>query len=291
MKFLKPLLEMAVLKMAVMAAAAAQTPAQKPSFEAASIKPNSSGSPTSAAFINGRFIATNAPLNVILGLAYRSSDGRPFYRIIGGPDWMASATYDVEAKTAESRPIPVDQASLMIQSLLEERFQLKVHIQTRELPVFHLVVAKSGAKLKMSQDQTPLSVEGTTQLSSPDSSGKLPRGRYEVTRSPSSSGGTLTAQGTALSASALANLIERYTDRPVRDKTGLTGLFDVELHFVRQTFTATRLPDGRPDAASPDTSALSIFTAIEEQLGLKLESSRGPVEVLVIDSVQKPSEN
>jgi uncharacterized protein (TIGR03435 family) len=225
-----------LLSAMVVMPATPQTPAQKPKFEVASIKPDSSGSPASAAFLNGRFIATNAPLKVLLGLAYRSN-GRPFYQIIGGPNWIASAGYDVDAKTADSRPIAVEQASQIFQSLLEERFRLKVHSETRELPVYHLVVPKS-ARLKLSEDQTPMPVEGTTEARTLDRSGEPPRGSYRIVqdRSP---GGTLTVRGTAMSSSAVANMIERFVSRPVRDETGLKGLFDLELQFVRQPLSVT----------------------------------------------------
>jgi uncharacterized protein (TIGR03435 family) len=93
-----------------------------------------------------------------------------------------------------------------------------------------------------------------------------------------------------MSSSAVANMIERFVSRPVRDETGLKGLFDLELQFVRQPLRVTP-PIGQPDAALPDLSDQSIFTALQEQLGLKLESAKGPVEVLVIDSVQRPTEN
>src|SRR5262249_1897698 len=161
------------------AALSAAQRTQAPQFEIASIKANSSGSPASAVFLNGRFTATNAPLKIIMGLAYRSN-GRPFYQIIGGPNWIASAGYDVNAKTADSRPVPVEQASEMLQSLLEERFQLKVHSETRDLPIYYLVLAKSGNKLKLSADQTAVPVEGTTQAPTLDLSGEPPRGSYRI---------------------------------------------------------------------------------------------------------------
>src|SRR5436309_1058572 len=99
---------MALIAMAVMPLLSQTEPARKPAFEVASVKPNGSGNPTSAAFINGRFIATNAPLKVLLGLGYVSASGRPFYQIIGGPGWIDKEGFDVDAKAVDSHPIAVE---------------------------------------------------------------------------------------------------------------------------------------------------------------------------------------
>jgi uncharacterized protein (TIGR03435 family) len=170
----------------------------------------------------------------------------------------------------------------MAQSLLAERFQLKAHWETREMPTYNLVPAKNGIKLKPSQDQSPISIEtGPVNPASP------PRGTQRMIGKPSPSGFSLSFSGDAVPIDTLASIFQSYAGRPLFDKTGLSGLFDVKLEFFLETSGSN--PATLPAAAEP--SGPIFATAIEEQLGLKLESARGPVEVLVIDSVQKPSEN
>jgi uncharacterized protein (TIGR03435 family) len=226
----------------------------------------------------------------------------PSDQIIGGPDWLDTDHFDIEAKPqGDPSLISGEQTRLMVQSLLEDRFQLKVHHELRQLPVYNLVVAKNGPKLKLSDDQKP-PVPGNNR-SQADTPSKGPQGVSEPHR-----GGTALIRGrtcTILAGKAipintvdsamltsLPTLLQGVLEQagldktdlkgwPVVDKTGLKGSFDIELQFTPDT-----LGPAPPDACGP-----SLFTALEEQLGLKLESARGPVEVIVIDSVSKPSEN
>jgi bla regulator protein BlaR1 len=243
--------------MAVMAVAvvASQTPAQKAAFEVASVKPANSGRPGMSSQTEvGRFKAINATASFLIQYAYGLKD----FQLSGGPGWMGSDTFDIDAKgetKTGDREFPQ-----MMRALLADRFQLKFHRATRTLPVFDLVVAKDGPKFT----HAPETESGGTRRSA----------------------GQLTiAKGTVASlASTLSNIL----GRKVLDKTGLTGEYDMKL---RWTPDAYQPPPLRPNGPPPDPNNPSIFTAVQEQLGLKLESSKGPVEILVIDSVSKPAEN
>jgi uncharacterized protein (TIGR03435 family) len=282
-------LGIAVVALAVMTAAS-QTPVQKPAFEAASIKHNKSGDPPGRLGTEGsRFIAENYPLILVIQRAYGFPDEwLTRDQLIGGPGWIRNDRFDIEAKIeGDTRAIPNEQVWLMVQSLLEDRFQLRVHHETRELPVYNLVVANGGLKMKLSSDQTPPRSDDEVDTFDP---GSPPRGETSVTHTPS---GETIVSGTAISIlpslevrrphalppRSLTSLL-RESGRLVVDKTDLKDFFDFRLRFVPEELS------GNPDASSP-----TIFTALQEQLGLKLESAKGNVEVLVIDSVEKPTEN
>jgi uncharacterized protein (TIGR03435 family) len=257
--------------------------AQKPGFEVASIKLNTSGRDGGSVGLRGdRLIATNVPLRVLLGFAYAPSSGQLLNsQIVGAPDWAATDRYDIEAKS-EAKPegdalsIPIAQTRLMLQSLLEERFQLKAHRETRDLPVYNLVILKRGPKL--SADQTPPDPsKGFIQFSSSSEQlAPLPRGAMRIVTGTSST----TLSGTAIPVSKLLSLLQGQSDRIVLDKTGFAGLFDINLEFSKPAASSQ----------SGESTAPVLFTAIQD-IGMKLESARAPVEVLVIDSVNKPSGN
>ena len=238
----------------------AQQP-DRPSFEVASVKP---GDPDDRQVWTlfkpgGRFSTSNATLQMLLGNAYDVRN----HQISGGPTWLASAKFNIEAKAESDVPNP--QMRLMIQSLLTERFKLAMHRETREEQVYELVVEKSGSKLKDATD----SLQGKQQ--------GLGVRRGEIT-------------GMAASVLLLANVLSQQTGRSVIDKTGLAGKYDFTLQWTPDP--GGPAPFGGPDAAPPpDPSGPSLFTAVQEQLGLKLQSTKGPVEILVIDHVEKPSEN
>ena len=262
-----------MLAMAV-SSVAAHPEFSRPQFEVASIKPNNSGSSSSRSSTDGTsgyFRATNATLRSLILSGYRLFD----FQLVGGPDWITTARFDIEAKVDRAAlPLPKtpigepDPMSLMLQSLLEERFQLKTHRETREQPVFTLTVTKSGTRLTRTVEGRP----GPGGLSAGSS------------RSSTTAAGT-EMSGSGMTISRLANMLSGPAGRPIIDKTNLSETYDFVLKFapVQNLTTA-----GDPGA---DTSGPSLFTALEEQLGLKLESSKGPVEVLVIDSLSKPSEN
>jgi len=254
----------------------------KPSFEVASIKPNhSAGSFISMRMApGGRFTANNITAKQLIENAY---DIRGF-QISGGPKWLDSTKYDIVAKAADSpqkdentlseseRNLLVNRNRQRLQSLLASRFNLQCHSTTKEGTVYELLVAKNGPKLQVTHGQEL----------SPNRGMRMRPGQLE---------------GQSATISFLARALSGQLGRTVVDKTGLTGLYNFTLQWTpdqRQTqmFKGPGAGPGEPDgAATPDTSGPSIFTAVQEQLGLKLESAKGPVEILVIDHVEPPSEN
>ena len=239
----------------IAALTAAQAPAQKPMFEVASIRPANSGRPGMSMQTEvGRFKAINVTVSFLIQYAYGIKD----FQLSGGPGWMASDKFDIdakgEAKTGDREFPP------MMRTLLADRFQLKFHQETKTLPVFDLVVAKDGPKFS----RAPETAQGGT------------RGNP----------GQLTiSKGTMASlVSTLSNILHK----KVIDKTGLTGEYEMKLKWTPDDFQP---PPLRPNVPPPNPNTPSIFTAIQEQLGLKLESSKGSVEGLVIDSISKPTEN
>jgi uncharacterized protein (TIGR03435 family) len=262
---------------------------QVASFEVASIKSGRSDRPQGFSTVGGRFTATSVPLKQVMRRAYAPSVGRSLLRdqIEGGPSWVTDAPFDIEAiAESDSRPT-VDQLWSMVRALLEDRFQLKIHREQRQMPVYDLVVIKNE-KLRLSQDQTPVD-PNAPRITTPGSA--PPRGGFRMMGRPSATGPlTLTISGNAVRIEEFISILQQYLDRPVIDKSGLGGLYDVELQFEMASgvpLSSTGTPPA-PVAAEPGTA--NIFTAIQD-LGLKLDGSRGPVEVIVIDSVEKPSEN
>jgi len=230
--------------------------AQNFTFEVAAIRPSNSGRPGMSIETDaGRFKAINATVSFLIQYAYGVKD----FQLIGGPGWIGSDKYDIEAKSeikANDREFPS-----MMQALLADRFQLKFHRETREFPIFGLVVAKGGPKL------TPASETGNDGT-------RVRNGLLTITN------GTV-----ANLASTLTNML----GRRVLDKTGLSGRYDIALKWTPDFGQA---PPLRPDAPPADPNGPSIFTAVQDQLGLRLESTKGPLDVLVIDKVLKtPTEN
>jgi bla regulator protein blaR1 len=242
----------------------------RPSFEVASIKPNSSGG-NRVALVGqpgGRFVATNVTLQMLITIAYQV-DG---FRISGGPNWVNSDRFDIEARAEGGNTIP-GQPFPLLQSLLEDRFGLKVPWETKEFPVYELVVAKNGMKLQAVADPDP-----------------LPPGGFRVARG--------VMAGSAVSFINFVRALSLYLGRTIVNKTALIGFFDIKLEWTPEVGEGGPFGPGGSFGPGPETGpppssvpGPSIFTAIQEQLGLRLESSKGPVDVLVIDSVERPSEN
>jgi uncharacterized protein (TIGR03435 family) len=248
----------------------------QPAFEVISIKPNKTEQgPGSIGVFGGRFIATAVTVRPILQFAYRPVGSQLLaYQLVGLPAWIDEDRFDFDAKPeGDSRRIPRQQIQEMVQSLLKDRFQLKAHQEMRELPVYNLIVRRN--RLRLSDDQSP---PPPTEV---PESGSLPRGSY---RSVSSLSG-VTISANAIPISTFVFVLQNRIDRRIVDKTNLKSLYDIELRFKSELLT------GQPDAVPSDSNTPSLFTAIEEQLGLRLESARGQVQVVVIDSISKPSEN
>jgi uncharacterized protein (TIGR03435 family) len=198
---------------------------------------------------------------MLIGEAYRI---KPF-QIVGGPSWVGSDLFEITAKADGSADY--DKVMLMLQSLLAERFQLVIRRETKEMPVYSLLVAKGGPKFKQATE--PIS------------------GRTIVRRGLMSSDG--------IEMPMFIGLLSSFLGRSVVDKTGLTGKFDLKVQWQPDEnqvamFQAMGVPEGF-GAPPPDPLGPTLFTALQAQLGLRLESQRGPVEVLVIERVAKPTEN
>lgn len=233
----------------------AQQPA--PAFEVASIKPNTNGisnalPPTRS---NGSYSASNVALKSIIANAYEVR----IFQIEGGPDWLTSDRFDIIARGPEGTPDRLRPA--MLRTLLAQRFKLVAHFETREQQVYSLTLLRGDGRLgPQLKPSAPAS----------GSSSGFP--------SASVGDGTARINGRRVSMDTLAIMLTSSVfNQRVINRTGLSGEFELDLRFT---------PDSSP-AAAPEFP--SIFTAVQEQLGLKLEASRGPVEVLVIDSVERPT--
>jgi uncharacterized protein (TIGR03435 family) len=250
----------------------------------------------------------NFPLMILFQNAY----GVGKDRISGVQDWMNSERYDIEAKidparVEEFKKLSPDEMKAarqhMLQLLLADRFKLTLHRETKELAVYNLVVAKGGPKLQESKpedksaDAEKLTKEGLAKSlaekggssgpSSVSSGGSSGGGGKSVLLGGAgganisfSRGGSRNMNGRGATMEGLAATLANICNRPVFDKTGLTGKYDYKLEYAPE--------DAQPDT---DSNAPSIYTAVQEQLGLKLESAKGPVEVFVIDHAEKPSGN
>ncbi len=260
-------------------AAAAQQPGPL-TFEVASIKPASADAQGSRIQLmpGGGLKMTNIPVLAMITEAYNV---RPF-QVSGGPGWIQTDRFDLTARAerATASDVPDDfakmtdaqrktrreQTSERLRGLLADRFQLAVHKEMKEQPVYVLVLAKNGPKLKENQNPGPR--QGMS----------MNRGRLEAMAAPME---------------MLATVLSNNLGRPVVDRTGLTAKYDFVLEFIPDVGSdpgAQGFGDG-VNTPAPNPSGPTIFTAIQEQLGLRLESTKAPVETIVIDRVEKPSEN
>jgi uncharacterized protein (TIGR03435 family) len=236
----------------------------RPEFEVASLKPNESGRPGFSIGVlpGGGLRAVNIHLKRLIAVAYAVTD----FQIAGNVSWLESQRYDLDAKSPGPAALP--QLRLMLQSLLEERFQLKIHHEQREMAVFTLSVGKSGAKvIEAAEGDCSVAV-------SPQAAVKgTPCGVANI--------GPGWIRSNRARMSQVADRLSSLLGRTVVDRTGLTGLYNV---------TLTWTPDLDPQP-NVDASGDSLFTAIQKQLGLKLESAKAPVDVVVIDAAEKASAN
>lgn len=270
----------------------AQSQAEKHlAFEVASVKLNKSEDPRSFGQMKsepgGRLTVRGTPLYLIIADAYDVSFQSP--RLSGGPDWIRSERYDIVA-TAEKGAIPVDlpakeqaaRTRLMLQALLAERFKLTIHRESKELPVYSLTVGKNGPKLQKSKtEEKDCADPNDTEAKGPPChrlGGGMGRGLH----------------GTAVNMADVVRFVENWTDRPLIDKTGLEGLFDIETEGWSPMRQRPSPPPGTaPSAedlrfADPTTPTLYM---IFERLGLKMESQKAPIETYVIERVERPTEN
>jgi uncharacterized protein (TIGR03435 family) len=258
----------------------AQTPG--PQFEVASVKHNVSGATGDQIRIapGGRFEIGNQTLRMMIQNAYRAM---PF-QIVGGPRWVDTERFDVVAKSEGD--FSVDGAFLRLKALLADRFALKMHEETREESVYLLTVAKGGPKVEHAEGTcVPRDPQNPPQRKTGE---QMPKycGNMRRTNLSIDGEGEPLADRAGFTVATLTGQLSLILGRAVLDRTGLTGIFNFRLRWAPEQGAA--LTRG---AAPGDDSAPSIFTAIQEQLGLKLESGKGPVPVLVIDHIEEPSEN
>jgi uncharacterized protein (TIGR03435 family) len=286
-------------------------PAKKPSFDVTSVKPRNAGTASAPSGPRGdSFRMSSATLRALL--AYGYGPNRPLLRsqIISAPDWWETDQFDVQGKAdCTGGPIVASELRQMVQSLLEDRFQLKAHFETRELPVYSLVVRNDRPNIKRSEDQTPpidaagasnpqllcvLNSDNPALRPLPDPNRPLPRGTTAMNSVLNAGRVTKRLRGAAVPIIALVRSFELDTDRPVVDKTGLTGLFDYEIEYSIEPATirySTADADADRSATSTTSDPASIISSALNVLGLRLESSKAPIEVLVIETVQKPTGN
>jgi uncharacterized protein (TIGR03435 family) len=275
-----------------------------PAFEVASIRPNAANwserfeHPMGGGYQpGGRLIMNNASLLLLIQFAYAPYDNpmsghsAPLMasQVVGGPAWINSMGYNIEAKP----PSATDPKHmwLMLQTLLADRFKLAMHRETRELPVYVLTAAKTGLKLPPAKKTDCISFPpGTTPRYVP---GKVDCG---YVAGPFGGYAGMRMEGSKVHVADLIRQLALVLDRPLLDKTGFAGEFDLSLNFTPNG-DLVGLPGyggpGDPNGLRPptDPNLPNIFAALEEQLGLKLAPSKGPVEVLVIDHAERPSEN
>lgn len=288
-----------------------------PSFEVASIKPNHSGSGFATFGVPGmlapkdRFIATNVTIKglILWALAPGTTRPLPEDQVVGGPSWINSDRYDIDAKLEDSQIAALEklapwdrsvQVKLMVQSLLADRLKLMLNDDTTALrPVYALVIAKGGPKLR---ETAPCSLLHpiTSQMLPPPPPLPLPPGASpSAPRAPANSfregivglPGEMIACATPMS--DLARWLRDRLGRPVLDQTGLKGNYNFDLQWTPDVDSPGAMPGPSPgtEATPPDTVGPSIFTAIQEQLGLKLEPTKDLEEAITIVHVEKPSEN
>jgi uncharacterized protein (TIGR03435 family) len=267
LRMIGKILVLAMALCGIAAFSAAQT-TKKAAFETISIKPNDSGPSSYSVDFGPYFKATNVPRFLMLQ-AYGLFESQ----LVGGPEWLNSDRFDIQAR-AESGTNPHGrEVMVLVQSLVEDRFQLKFHHEARELPVFNLVVAKGGSKLKQTVDAAAHASGGT-------------RGAPPL----------MEMYGTGNTIEILISRVARQVGRPVIDKTNLAFEYDFSVKFDPRLESDAAIlgvlsPLRPTNDISTESGSPDLFIAIQEQLGLRLEASKAPVDVLVIDSIQHPTEN
>jgi len=266
-------------------------------FEVVSIKPfDASSGPARSNTTPGRYDFSGLPLRLLVGQGLRA----PLDRIIGWPDWIDTERYTVTAKMPDPPP-PATAIFVMIENLLKDRFQLVTHRETRELPVYNLVLARSdgrfGPAFKETSAECQASLRESLEASRRGAPTPTPEARQAMAGCVGVKLGDLgmvTMNGTTIG--ALANFLTQSVSRPVIDRTGLTSFYDLTMKWTPDGpgplpfgLPAGSLPQSQTPPPPADPDAPNIFTAVQEQLGLKLEAGRGPVEVVVIDRLEKPT--
>jgi uncharacterized protein (TIGR03435 family) len=239
----------------------------KPEFAVATIKPSDPNQKGRGFGFRGQDVTTvNSTVNYLIKLAYNMQARQ----IVGGAPWLDSEKYDVVGRPDTPGQPSRDQMKLMLQKLLADRFQLKFHTEKRELPVYAMVVLKTGTKITVS-DADPRGFPGLGFAAGP---------------------GTLSLIGRNTTLDGVANALQsNILDKPVVNQTGLTGRYDFTLKFTPDPSQLANFGPGAPGASADPDAPPDVFAAFEQQLGLKLQSTRATVDVMVIEKVERPSEN
>jgi uncharacterized protein (TIGR03435 family) len=259
------------LIVASLSAQPANPDAPKPRFEVATVRLNKSGGTGAALDLRpgGRLVGTNQMVRNLIRIAFNLQP----HQIIGGPAWIDADRFDIAAKSADADldakgMMSPEQFTLRLQALLEERFNMKTHWETRQVPAYAMVLAgKLGPTLKAHTGNCDRESNGIV----PPPGSPTSHCVTVANRTPSSA----TVLGTGITMDTLARNLSNAAGRTVVDRTGLSGIYDVELAFTPEP--------------SPETPGPSLFTAVQEQLGLRLEAERAPIRVLVIDAVERPT--
>ena len=303
---MKKLVLLGVLASATLTAQQPAPPAATPKFEVTSVKRNTSGEGfITLSLAPGRPTFTNMPVRQLIVRAY----GVQTFQVLGGPSWIGSDRFDVTAK-APDNATPADN-NLMLQALLSDRFKLRVHRETRQSDVYRLVKARSDGKLGDALKPATVDCSAMAGRGRPGGPGPGPGGpaTAQVPVPAPGAGPRAGGPGGASSGcmmmmtpgrfqlggqplSAFANVLGNQLGRPVLDETGLTGVYDLTLSYMPDSGGRGGLPPpGAPDLPPIDPNAPALPTALQEQLGLRLESAKGPVEMIVIDSIDQPTED
>jgi uncharacterized protein (TIGR03435 family) len=269
MRMTAALLATGVLMSSLLVAQSTQAQQENLTFDVVSVKPNKSGvgSTRIGRQPGGRWIMVNMAASGLILSAYPTKVSE----LVGAPDWVTAERFDVEAR-ATFEPTP-GQEDMMLRALLADRFKLAAHYQTQERPIYKLVVARADGRLgphlrRIDIDCATYKPQPRAPSATPSSVSDAPICGYRM-----SGGKTLSIVSGGRTMQSLADSISHLAGRPIFDKTGLTGYYAYKLESI----------GGNDD--------LSIFTALQEQLGLKLEPARGPVDVVVIDHIERPTEN
>jgi len=247
------------------------------SFEVASVKRHLSADEARVRFEmpRGRLVVVNAPLRFVIRQAYRV----PEARIIGGPAWIDDERFDIQAAAADAN---ADTIRLMLRTLLKDRFGLAMRAESREMPVYVLTLARTDGTLGPHLRRSTTDCTGRGSL--------VVAGRVQCGILVSQDKGSGSLRGGGATIDNFVRLLGDFLDRPLNDGTGLTGAFDLELQFSgeRSSTPGAPVPGGLPAASTPD-DVPSVFTAIREQMGLKLDAQKGRADVWVIDAVAHPT--
>lgn len=317
-------MRVAVLVLGAMAMAAVNGLAQDKPQEGATATPNlqyevasiklvqvNVGGPMRIGLMNtpDGFTTENATLQMLITYAYAIQT----YQLQGGPSFLTSDHYNIDAKMDEATAEVLKKMATneernaarqrMMQALLADRFHLTIHKESKEMPIYNLVVGKNGPKMEEAKPlppPDPNGPKGDTTTAKADGGGPGKFGPGPGRGGPSmmmsgGRGGVMTLTASAMPMSSLVRMLSGSLGRPVIDKTGLTKNYDFKLEYSRDDVGVAPALGGGGDGAPPvpnaDASGPTLVTAVQEQLGLKLESTRGAVEIIVIDHAEKPSDN